>query len=183
MTQCVLVREFSPEEAVSLEVRKHVEALQGFGFSVLWGGEKPALQRVRDVPSRDAIAEIVSGLLSHGLSKSGIACLVGVTRETVTRWEGRGGDISIDSWRSLRRLSNRAKSVSSNDLKAEARGAAIARRHARRPSGKSASQDKYLEIATRREGGESVRSLAREFGLTEARIYQISREVRLQTSD
>ena len=182
MSQCVLVREFSPEEAVSLEVRKHVEALQGFGFSVLWGGDKPALQRVRDVPSRERVSEIVSGLLEGGLKKSGVASLVGVTRETVRRWETKGSDISIDAWKSLKRLASRAKSASPNELKAEARGAVIASRNARRVSDRVATQDKYLEITTRRDSGESVRSLAKEFGVTEARIYQISREVRLQTS-
>jgi transposase-like protein len=184
MSQCVLVREFSPEEAVSLEVRKHVEALQGYGFSVLWGGAKPALQRARvsDVPSRDEVSEIVSRLLSSGLKKSGVALLVGVTRETVRRWETKGGDISVDAWKSLKRLASRAKSASPNDLRAEARGAAIASRNARRVSDRVATQDKYLEITTRRDSGESVSSLAREFGVTEARIYQISRTVRLQTS-
>jgi transposase-like protein len=185
MSQCVLVREFSPEEAVSLEVKKHVDALQGYGFSVLWGGAKPVLQRVRasgEVPSRDEVSEIVSRLLASGLKKSGVALLVGVTRETVRRWETKGGDISIDAWKSLKRLASQAKSASPNDLRAEARGAAIASRNARRVSDRVATQDKYLEITTRRDSGESVRSLAREFGVTEARIYQISREVRLQTS-
>lgn len=185
MSKCVLVREFSPEEAVSLEVSKHVEALSNLGFSVLWGGEKPALQRVREVPSRDEIYDIVSSLRGSGLSKAGIASLVGVSRETVKRWENRGSDISVDSWKSLKRLAGRAKSASPNDLKAEARGAVIASRHARRSSERVArliSKESHLEIAARRESGESVKSLAGEFGVTEARIYQISSKVRQQTS-
>lgn len=183
MSKCVLVRDFSPAEAVSPEVSKHVEALKSLGFSVLWGHDKPALRRVSDVPSRDVVAGVVAALTDErGLSLSGVASLVGSCKNTVLRWKSKAGDISPESWKRLKRLSKRAQSVSEAELKAEARGAAASRKLGRLRTARTLTQDDRLEIATKRERGDTMASLAIEYGVTPARIWQIVNEVKRLTT-
>lgn len=183
MSKCVLVRDFSPAETVSPEVSKHVEALKGLGFTVLWGHDKPALRRVSEVPSRDVVAGIVASLTDdRGLSLSGIASLVGSCKNTVLRWKSKAGDISPESWKRLKRLSKRADSVSESELKAEARGASRSRSLSRIRNARTLTPDDRLEIAARRERGDTSSLLANEYGVTPARICQIVNEVKRLTT-
>jgi len=119
-----------------------------------------------------AIGEIKS---LAGISDAAVSRLLGVAAPTVWHWRAGTHGISGPRWLGIQSLLRRARKLPSGStaLRDEARGLRLAERRLKGVRQSELTDDQKIEIASLRERGESVRAIARQFGVTTNRVNRI----------
>jgi transposase len=195
-TTVFVAREIKFDRKSQPEVLADIERLKKAGFSVFFGEGKspPDSEPVRAKPASptaEGVREVVDSIRDrHGIGRSAIAALVGVSGGAIDHWiTGRNG-ISDSAWSRLARLKRRSDRLEPQDevLLAEARGALRGRRlyrglaqaksrTAATGKGVRIGDDVRLQVAILRlEEGRSFRSIANQFGISNSTVRCIVRE-------
>jgi hypothetical protein len=182
MSKLILVADFA-DGAVPSAVQELIDVGVLSAFVEQPRVEQPRLKQVGS-PSKEEVRSAIETLVNkHRLTKAGVAALLGVAWITVYNWSAGNRATSPECWSRIVRLVKRAEK-NPDATRSEARGAAraaIARLGDRKSSRRLTSEDS-LEIATKREAGDSLRSLAREYGVNATTIRRAVEKVRRLTA-